>query len=263
MVQGTPYPGRVAGRTAPEGVPDLVAPMHVSAGSGQPPAGPDWVVELAWTGHRCIAYVDPTREPGKRVRLLSANAVSMTATYPELAEPLERHSPPRGMVLDGTVVARAAPDGHALTLNNSGALVVNPLLQANPAVQPFEDLAPVALASEVLTVLVTPADRPWQRLEDLVAAARARPGELSWGHPGVGSSPWLAALLLDGPAGHGQEDFGQILEAVADGLAVLVDLDVDHAAHLARLRVDGGNRPQHAAGVLGLRISPKGSQSVD
>jgi ATP-dependent DNA ligase len=80
--------------------------MHVSAGSGQPPAGPDWVVELAWTGHRCIAYVDPTREPGKRVRLLSANAVSMTATYPELAEPLERHSPPRGMVLDGTVVAR-------------------------------------------------------------------------------------------------------------------------------------------------------------
>ncbi|MEJ3657904.1 histidine kinase [Actinomycetes bacterium KLBMP 9759] len=76
--------------------------MHASAGSGMPPTGPDWVVELAWTGHRCIAYV----EPGRRVRLLSANAVSMTAAYPELAPPLERRSPPRGMVLDGTLVAR-------------------------------------------------------------------------------------------------------------------------------------------------------------
>lgn len=100
------YPDAVTGRPAPDGVPDLVAPMHVSAGSGQPPAGPDWVVELAWTGHRCIAYVDPSREPGRRTRLLSANAVSMTAAYPELAGPLERHCPPGGMVIDGTVVAR-------------------------------------------------------------------------------------------------------------------------------------------------------------
>ncbi|MFC4947856.1 histidine kinase [Pseudonocardia sp. GCM10023141] len=83
-------------------MPELVAPMQVSAGSGQPPTGPDWVVELAWTGHRCIAYV----EPGRRTRLLSANDVSMTAAYPELDAPLQRRSPPRGMILDGTLVAR-------------------------------------------------------------------------------------------------------------------------------------------------------------
>ena len=83
-------------------MPDLVPPMQPSAGSGQPPTGADWVVELAWTGHRCIAYV----EPGRRTRLLSARNVSMTAAYPELAPPLEVRSPPRGMVLDGTLVAR-------------------------------------------------------------------------------------------------------------------------------------------------------------
>lgn len=83
-------------------MPELIAAMLPSAGSGQPPTGPDWVVELAWTGHRCLAYV----EPGRRTRLLSANAVSMSAAYPELAAPLERRSPPRGMVLDGTLVAR-------------------------------------------------------------------------------------------------------------------------------------------------------------
>jgi bifunctional non-homologous end joining protein LigD len=76
--------------------------MQPGTVNGDPPAGPDWVVEVAWTGHRCIAYV----EPGRRVRLLSGAANSMSSAYPELAEPLLRRSPPGGMVLDGTLVAR-------------------------------------------------------------------------------------------------------------------------------------------------------------
>ena len=83
-------------------MPDLVPPMQVAAGTGQAPVGPDWVVELAWTGHRCVAYV----EPGGRTRLLSSGNVSMTPAYPELVPELERHSPPGGMILDGTLVAR-------------------------------------------------------------------------------------------------------------------------------------------------------------
>ena len=83
-------------------MPDLVSPMQVAVGSGQAPVGPDWVVELAWTGHRCIAYV----EPGRRTRLLSSGGVSMTPAYPELVPELERRSPPGGMILDGTLVAR-------------------------------------------------------------------------------------------------------------------------------------------------------------
>jgi bifunctional non-homologous end joining protein LigD len=83
-------------------VPALVPPMQPGTVTGDPPTGPDWVVEVAWTGHRCIAYV----EPGRRVRLLSGADNSMSAAYPELAEPLLRRSPPGGMVLDGTLVAR-------------------------------------------------------------------------------------------------------------------------------------------------------------
>ncbi len=83
-------------------MPDLVPPMQVAAGTGQAPVGPDWVVELAWTGHRCVAYV----EPGGRTRLLSSGNVSMTPAYPELVPELERRSPPQGMILDGTLVAR-------------------------------------------------------------------------------------------------------------------------------------------------------------
>jgi ATP-dependent DNA ligase len=76
--------------------------MQPATVSGDPPSGPDWVVEVAWTGHRCIAYV----QPGRRVRLLSGADNSMSAAYPELAEPLLRRAPPGGMVLDGTLVAR-------------------------------------------------------------------------------------------------------------------------------------------------------------
>jgi bifunctional non-homologous end joining protein LigD len=83
-------------------MPDLVPPMLPSAGSGQPPVGPDWVVELDWTGHRCVAYVGP----GRRTRLLSSGDVSMTAAYPEIGPALERRAPPRGMIVDGTIVAR-------------------------------------------------------------------------------------------------------------------------------------------------------------
>ncbi|HYH29430.1 MAG TPA: histidine kinase [Pseudonocardia sp.] len=89
-------------RATSKGVPALIPPMQPGTVTGEPPTGPDWVVEVAWTGHRCIAYV----QPGRRVRLLSGADNSMTSAYPELAEPLLRRSPPGGMVLDGTLVAR-------------------------------------------------------------------------------------------------------------------------------------------------------------
>jgi bifunctional non-homologous end joining protein LigD len=88
-------------------VPRLVRPMAPSVAAGEPPTGPDWRVEVAWTGHRCVAYVHPPG-PGRagRVRLLSGADNSMTHTYPEFTAPLLARCPPGGMVLDGTVVAR-------------------------------------------------------------------------------------------------------------------------------------------------------------
>ncbi len=83
-------------------MPDLIAPMLPSVSAADPPTGRDWRVEVAWTGHRCLAYV----HPDGRVRLMSGAANSMTSAYPELAAPLRAASPPGGMVLDGTVVAR-------------------------------------------------------------------------------------------------------------------------------------------------------------
>lgn len=98
-------------------------------------------------------------------------------------------------------VMRAVPDGTTVTTGNMGAIIINAISEPNFPIKPMTDLAPVSLVADVMTILITPADRPWRSVDELVAASRARPGELSWAHPGVGSSPWLASLLLDKDAG--------------------------------------------------------------
>jgi len=104
-----------------------------------------------------------------------------------------------GGVLATEAMRSAPPDGHTLVFNNMGAFLIVPLLHGGW--QPWAELEPVGLVADVLTVLVVPAGRPWRSVAALVDAARAAPGALSWGHPGIAASGWLAALQLDRSAG--------------------------------------------------------------
>jgi bifunctional non-homologous end joining protein LigD len=79
-------------------MPDLVPPMQPAP--GHLPDDGDWVVEFAWEGLRCVAHVRP-----EGLTLRTANGRDVTASFPELAEPLTRRAPREGMVLDGTIVA--------------------------------------------------------------------------------------------------------------------------------------------------------------
>ena len=104
-----------------------------------------------------------------------------------------------GGVLATEAMRSAAPDGHSLVFNNMGAFLIVPLLHGGW--QPWTELEAVGPVADVLTVLVVPASRPWTSVAALIAAARAAPGQLSWGHPGIAASGWLAALRLDREAG--------------------------------------------------------------
>lgn len=106
-----------------------------------------------------------------------------------------------GGMLTFDPVLRGVADGTTATTGNMGAIIINSITEPDFPIKPMRDLAPVSLVADVMTILVVPADRPWRSVDELVAAARARPGELSWAHPSIGSSPWLAALLLDKDAG--------------------------------------------------------------
>jgi tripartite-type tricarboxylate transporter receptor subunit TctC len=93
-------------------------------------------------------------------------------------------------------VAKSAPDGYTLLVTANGPIVVNPVLYAKVPYDPLKDFAPVAQCTVYQYVLVTLASSPIKSIADLVAAARAKPGAISYGSTGVGGGNHLAGELL-------------------------------------------------------------------
>jgi len=93
-------------------------------------------------------------------------------------------------------VAKAAPDGYTLLATANGPITVNPILYAKVPYDPVKDFAPVAQCVVYQYVLVTLASSPIRSIADLVEAARAKPGALSYGSTGVGGGNHLAGELF-------------------------------------------------------------------
>src|SRR5438445_1654000 len=86
------------------------------------------------------------------------------------------------------VVAQAAADGYTLGVAAAGVLTVNPHLnRAAMSFDPLKDLVPITLLAEIPFVLVASQQSRFSSVDDVIAAARARPGELSIGHGGNGT----------------------------------------------------------------------------
>lgn len=93
-------------------------------------------------------------------------------------------------------VASAPADGHTLVLTSVGALVLSPAMSKKSPYGTLRDLAPVALAAKVFEITAASKASGIHALSELVAAARQRPGKLTYGSTGVGSLPHLAGELL-------------------------------------------------------------------
>jgi len=93
-------------------------------------------------------------------------------------------------------VAKAAPDGYTLLATANGPITVNPVLYARVPYDPVKDFAPVAQCVVYQYVLVTLAGSPIRSIADLVGAARAKPGAVSYGSTGFGGGNHLAGELL-------------------------------------------------------------------
>lgn len=92
-------------------------------------------------------------------------------------------------------VAKAAPDGHTLLVATS-SLAIDVGGGRSLAFDPATDLVPTALIGDSHSVVIVPAASPLQTLADLVAVAKARPGALSYGTPGIGSPAHLFTELF-------------------------------------------------------------------
>ena len=84
--------------------------------------------------------------------------------------------------------ARAAPDGYTLLLISQGTMVFNIGLYKAPGYDTLKDFMPVAVSGGVSNVLIVSPDNPAKSVSDLLAQARARPGELTYSSGGVGTS---------------------------------------------------------------------------
>lgn len=91
---------------------------------------------------------------------------------------------------------RAAPDGYTLLMTTLSHNVNAILLADQKPYDPIQDFTPITLVCSLPLVLVTKADAPFNSVQDLVNAAKMKPGEISYASAGNGGSAHLAAALV-------------------------------------------------------------------
>lgn len=104
-----------------------------------------------------------------------------------------------GMIA-GEFVARSAPDGYTVMIDQS-SLVMNPGLHPNAKFDVKQDLAPVTLAANMLHVLIVNPTVPARDLAELIALAKAQPGKLNYSSTGTGGPQHILMELFKRAAG--------------------------------------------------------------
>ena len=105
--------------------------------------------------------------------------------------------PGAGGNIAAEVVKRADPDGHTLLMATVSTHGINPALYRSMPFDPVADFAPVTLVATSPNVLVVHPDSPYRSVTDIVAGARAKPGELTYSSGGSGTSQHLGGAVLE------------------------------------------------------------------
>lgn len=123
------------------------------------------------------------------------------ALTPKLSEYLGQ-----GFVVDnrsgasGTIgteaVAKAAPDGYTLLMSSAGILTANQFLYSKMPFDPEKDFIPVSIVADMPMMVVVNPKVEAKTLRELVAMARANPGKLNFGSPGIGTTGHLGLALM-------------------------------------------------------------------
>jgi tripartite-type tricarboxylate transporter receptor subunit TctC len=103
--------------------------------------------------------------------------------------------------IGGDAVAKSPPDGHTFLMSSGGMVSINPHIYSKMSFDPAKDLVPVAAAARVLVFLVVKPAMPVNTVQEFIAYLKANPGRTSYGSPGSGSSPHLAAEMFKSQAG--------------------------------------------------------------
>ncbi len=110
------------------------------------------------------------------------------------------NKPGAGNIIGIEAAARAAPDGYTLLMTAS-TLALNSVLYKKVPYDPVRDFAPITLAATAPNILIVNPAVPAKNVAELIALAKEKPGALSYGTPGIGTSPHLCMELFKTMAG--------------------------------------------------------------
>lgn len=108
--------------------------------------------------------------------------------------------PGAGTIVGTEILSRSTPDGYTLLLITT-TFVINPSLHKKLPYDPVRDFAPVTQLDSVANILVVNPAMTANSVKELIALAKAKPGELTYASPGSGSAPHIATELLKSMAG--------------------------------------------------------------
>jgi tripartite-type tricarboxylate transporter receptor subunit TctC len=155
-------------------------------------------------------------------------------------------------------VAKSDPDAYTLLLNTIATHGIGPHLYANLPYDPMKDFSPVILLAKLPLIMTVTASLPAQSVADVIALAKARPGQLTFASAGIGGAPHLAGELFktltaidllhvpyrgSGPA---------VLDLIAGRIAIMFDA----APSLLPFVTSGKLRPLAAASQERHRLLP-------
>jgi len=144
---------------------------------------------------RLIAPFSPGASTDVVGRLLAAK---LTESWGQTV--IVENRPGAGGIVGAAYVAKAAPDGYTLLMGSVGSLGTIGL-RKNPPYDPVRDFAPITLGVRAASALVVHPSLPVTSVKQLIAFARAHPGELNYASSGVGSPSHLAMEFFNSLAG--------------------------------------------------------------
>jgi tripartite-type tricarboxylate transporter receptor subunit TctC len=145
---------------------------------------------------RMIAAAAPGGNPDVMARLLS-HKLSGAFGKPFVVE----NVPGAGGVVAAKMVAAAPPDGQVLMLGDSGALAINVVLNPDLGYRPLEDFTAITALVTLPTVLVVHPSLPAATLQEFIALAKSKPGQLAYGSAGPGSIHHLTMAIFAAQTG--------------------------------------------------------------
>src|SRR6476661_3017282 len=161
--------------------------------------GVDTAVAQTWPAAKPVTMVVPF-PPGPALDLVARLVGGKISDALGQTIVVENRSGANGTI-GSSLVARAVPDGYTLLAATAGTHVTAVHLMKSLAYDPIKDFTPIIAAVEPATCLAVHSAIPADTVEDLIAYARSRPDELSYGSSGVGSVFHMMGELFNQTAG--------------------------------------------------------------